>query len=183
MEAVKPRRGEMVINPHTKRMIKVGGSTWLKLVKEGMLQGEYEDDRVVGHTEPGQTSLEVEQEIRRVNRRLPKNQHAVRGRGRFENKLVIRRKQLSAEEVTRQVAETAAKTVINNIDTLAETKDEDIESILEQLILDEMMKVPSSTKPSTFRTKFKGEKGMGRAQHVQFVEVDPPDDFDDVEDY
>ena len=38
-----PRKGDIIINPNTSRPIKVGGRSWLKLVKEGVLEGRYSD--------------------------------------------------------------------------------------------------------------------------------------------
>lgn len=39
-----PNKGDMVVNPKTNRMVRVGQSSWKKLVKEGVLPGHYRVD-------------------------------------------------------------------------------------------------------------------------------------------
>jgi hypothetical protein len=36
-----PRKGESIFSPSTNRMIKVGGRTWMNLVKHGLISGVY----------------------------------------------------------------------------------------------------------------------------------------------
>ena len=39
-----PKKGDIIINPNTQRPIRVGGRSWLKLVKEGLVSGHYTDE-------------------------------------------------------------------------------------------------------------------------------------------
>ena len=38
-----PKKGDIIINPRTQRPVKVASRTWLKLVKEGIVEGRYTD--------------------------------------------------------------------------------------------------------------------------------------------
>ena len=51
MSAQQPisNKGDIVISPKTGRSIKVGSRIWLKLVKDGIISGEYSDDNVMAN--------------------------------------------------------------------------------------------------------------------------------------
>lgn len=90
---------EYVKNPLTGRQIKVGGELHRKLVREGRL--------ALGAPEPGEEAVDIgparvlgdlyvdnaanDKLIRKWNARLPDNEQAVRGRGAYAGKLVVRR--------------------------------------------------------------------------------------------
>ena len=40
-----PQKGSIIINPKTQRPVRVGSRTWLKLVKQGVLAGNYSDQK------------------------------------------------------------------------------------------------------------------------------------------
>lgn len=82
-------------NPKTGRLIIVGGKLWLKLVKEGLIKGEYTDSTVLCSIEPG----DVRAQILAVNKTLPLGEFAVIGRGKLSGKLVRRIKQASIKKV------------------------------------------------------------------------------------
>ena len=82
-------------NPKTGRMIVVGGKLWLRLVKEGLIKGEYTDSTVLCSIEPG----DVRAQINAVNKTLPLGEFAVIGRGKLSGKLVRRVKQASIKKV------------------------------------------------------------------------------------
>jgi hypothetical protein len=89
------KKGDLMINPLTKRSIKVGGRVWNKLVAQGIInpEGELEDDNVLNELP---TNLENEDDVDKLiedaNEELPDNQHAVRGRGKYKGKIVKRYK-------------------------------------------------------------------------------------------
>ncbi len=90
-----PQHGSFVLNPRTKRKVKVGGRVWLNLVKQGIFSPEFRDDKELHDVESGKDlrkEVEVEMKIKELNETLPPNQQAVRGRGRFKGKLVTRNK-------------------------------------------------------------------------------------------
>ena len=77
--------------------MKVGSRTWLKLVKEGLLEGRYSDPRELYHVQEGDN---VEEKILEMNRELPPNQQSVRRRGRYKDKIVKRNKKPSIKQTS-----------------------------------------------------------------------------------
>ena len=114
--------------------MKVGSRTWLRLVRDGVVAGQYRDpDELCDITEEDQLD-----ELRSTaNKTLPLGKQAVRGRGKHKGKLVVRHKPLNPTEMTRYTSKAAARALRQNIDTLE--PDGDLETQLEQLILAEMM--------------------------------------------
>jgi hypothetical protein len=137
MSSNTPRKGDIIINPKTQRPVKVGSRTWLKLVKEGLVEGRYSDPNELYEVKQPNQAEVVEQKIEELNQTLPSNQQAVRGRGRYKNKIVKRHKQPSTREITEHTAKTAARTVSQNIESLSEC--EDLEAQLENLIMNEIL--------------------------------------------
>jgi hypothetical protein len=95
-----PKKGDLMINPLTKRSIKVGGRVWNRLIAEGHInpEGEVEDENVLNvlpknleNEEEGEVE-DIEKMIQEANEQLPPTQHAVRGRGQYKGKLVKRNK-------------------------------------------------------------------------------------------
>ena len=89
-----PTKGAFVTNPNTKRAIKVGGRVYMKLVAQGILEGNYQDDNEVYQLQEDEydDDSKIEQYKEEYTKKLPKNQHVVKGRGRYKNKLVTRYK-------------------------------------------------------------------------------------------
>jgi hypothetical protein len=134
-----PNKGDIIINPKTQRPVKVGSRTWLKLVKEGLVEGRYSDPNELYKV---QKPEEVEGKIKELNKTLPQGQQAVRGRGKYANKIVRRNKRPNTQELTQHTAKTAARTIVKNVDKLQneDLDEEDLEKILERMILEEMLK-------------------------------------------
>lgn len=134
--SVKPvieSKGDIVMNPRTQRPIKVGSRIWLKLVKDGVLNGDYTDPNVVCEIDPHEAKEEIQQRIKTLNKKQPAGTHLVRGRGVYKNKLVKRNKQLNEQEVSKKTSKIASKLIAN-------TDDEDLEKKLETMIYNELMK-------------------------------------------
>ena len=82
----------MILNPKTNRPIKGGSGTFNVLVKEGFFSenSNYKDDNVC--TEYGEIPEDqLENTINEINQKLPLGTHAVRGRGKYANKIVKRK--------------------------------------------------------------------------------------------
>jgi len=137
-----PKKGDIIINPNTQRPVKVGSRTWLKLVKQGIVEGRYTDPNELGNLPEQYEEIppeEIEQKIEEVNKTLPRGQQAVRGRGRYKGKIVSRNKRLAPEEVSKYTTQVATRAVRNNIEAIQDYDDDDIEGMLEKMILAEMM--------------------------------------------
>ena len=89
----------IIINPKTKRPIKVGGRIWLKLVKDGLVEGTYSDPNEICDI----VEENLEEKIEEINRDLPNNQQAVRGRGKYAGKIVKRSKSVKARTAAKPV--------------------------------------------------------------------------------
>jgi len=81
-----------VINPRTKRPIKVGGRTWIKLVK-----GDPQIEKILGNE--GEFIDEMS---------LPENIQAVKGRGKYKGKIVTRNMKPPVKDIINHVIKTAA---------------------------------------------------------------------------
>lgn len=137
MSSIIPKKGDIVINPKTQRPVKVGSRVWLKLVKEGIFKGHYRDPNEL---EPINENETLEEQKKRLNEKLPKNQQAVKGRGKHKGKIVKREKGIDPVELSRYTSKSAVKAVKKNIDRLAlADDDEDIDKLLEKMIFEEMM--------------------------------------------
>ena len=137
MSSTTPKKGDIIINPKTQRPVKVGSRTWLKLVKDGLVEGRYSDPNELYEVKSSDQTT-VESKIEELNKTLPRGQQAVRGRGKYTNKIVRRQKRPNPQELTQYTAKTAARTIAQNVDKLDTY--EDLETQLEKMILEEMMK-------------------------------------------
>tara|TARA_R110000787_G_scaffold191748_2_gene303247 strand:- start:6397 stop:7050 length:654 start_codon:yes stop_codon:yes gene_type:complete len=150
-----PTTGDFVINPETKRPIKVGSRTWNSLVKKGILSGNYNDPNELSTIDEDEEEYIIEQKIKEINKTLPNTEHGVRGRGKFKGKIVKRNKKLSTREISKHTAKVASKTLTKNIDELVES--DDMESLLEQMILEDLCLI-SSREPQRVPKRSKVEK-------------------------
>ena len=148
-----PKKGDIIINPNTQRPVKVGSRTWLGLVKLGLVSGHYTDPRQLEEV-PEQYYEDnnyVEEKIETINKTLPRGKQAVRGRGKYKNKIVSRNTQPTSAEISRYTAQIASRAVNNNIDELVES--DDLEGMLEKMIMEEMMATRPATAPPVVRKR------------------------------
>lgn len=89
---------DIVINPLTQRPIKIGGRIYMKLVHDGIL---CKDDLLKNELATYDDESEARDKIIAHNNVLEDNLHAVRGRGKHQNKIVVRRKPISMKEPTK----------------------------------------------------------------------------------
>ena len=171
-----PAKGSIIINPKTSRPVKVGSRTWLKLVKEGLVDGLYTDPNELYNVQEGDN---VEEKIEMINKELPLNQQSVRGRGKYAGKIVKRNKQPTLRETAQYTAKVASRAVADPevLEQLQEA--DDFETQLENMILAEMMGKPilgSKGKPLQRR-----QTVAVRSQEEQYYEQ-PPQEYDEESD-
>ena len=172
-------KGEIVINPKTQRPVKVGGRIWRKLVKEGILEGRYADPKELYEIKDPSNVEEVEEKIEELNKELPMDTQAVRGRGRYKNKIVKRSKPASSEDVTRHTIKKAVRTVSDNLEDLNEC--DDLEAELEKLIMDELLapaKPKQKPKKKTLK-KYETDTEYEADDFESEIEYDADSDNDD----
>jgi len=181
-----PKKGDIIINTKTQRPVKVGSRTWLKLVKDGLVEGRYSDPNELYEVkEPA----EVEGKIEELNKTLPRGQQAVRGRGKYKNKIVRRQKRPDPQELTEYTARTAARTIAQNVDLIElPLRDnavlvnssgdtyEDLETQLEKMILAEMM----VGEPQAVRQVRRGRPKKAPVQQEQYY-TQAPQEYDEQE--
>jgi hypothetical protein len=149
MSSLPPKKGDIIINPNTQRPVRVGSRTWINLVKKGSLSGKFTDDNIIEEKYEELPEDQFEERIKKINEKLPVGTQAVRGRGKYANKIVRRNKPLSQEEITKSTVKKASRAVINNIDELDEIDYDEMEKQLEKLIMEEMLNTrPNKNKKS-----------------------------------
>jgi hypothetical protein len=140
MSSTIPKKGDIIINPKTSRPVKIGSRTWLKLVKEGLVEGLYTDPNELYNVQEGDN---IEEKIEMINKELPRNQQSVRGRGKYAGKIVKRNKQPTLRETAQYSAKAASRAVsdVEVYDDLVAnaSNQDDFETQLENMILAEMI--------------------------------------------
>lgn len=128
-------KGDLITNPNTGRAVRVGSKTWIQLVKKGLVD-DIVDDNILFREIP---ENERDEKIKELNQKLPEGVHAVRGRGKYADKIVKRNRQLTTEEITKNTVKKATKAVIENLDQLDECNFNNMSETLERLIMEELM--------------------------------------------
>jgi len=167
---------EHIINPRTQRPVKIGSRTWRKLVSDGIV----ENQKVNEPCELYELSEEdnVEQKINELNKSLPITEQAVRGRGRFRNKVVKRRKQPSTEIVAEHTIKTTASKLKdrNTYESLHENGnfDEDLET----MIMRELSKSLNVKAPSEYQVN----NNIVEEDEEDYEEDSSSEDYDEYDD-
>lgn len=173
-----PTKGEIIISPLTSRPVKVGGKVWKELARKGLVEVHYEDPNVL--SEPIENERELEAKRDELNHAMPPGKQAVKGRGKYKNQVVVRHREIP-NDLSKMASKAAATAIANNIDKLADIDEEDIESQLEAMILNEMSASVERThkpKPAKSPAPKKAARGPGRprknpdASKVAFVAED-----------
>jgi len=146
MPSSQLKKGDLIINPDTQRPVRVGSRTWINLVKKGVFQNNFSDNNVLEEKYEEMPEEEFEEKIKQINEKLPSGTQAVRGRGKYANKIVKRNKPLTQEEITKTTVKKASRAVVNNIDELDEIDYEQMEKQLERLIMEEMLSTKKNNK-------------------------------------
>ena len=139
-----PAKGDLVINPKTSRPIKVGSRVWLTLVKEGLIQGVYKDSHQLGEVNDNEN---VDEKIQELNKNLPINQQAVRGRGKYSGKIVKRSKPPSTRDTIKHTARTTARKIKDPEVYEDLQQSDDFEAQLEKMIMEELAGIASEPIP------------------------------------
>lgn len=87
----------IIINPLTQKPIKIGGRVYIQLVNDGILSAH--NDLLENELDTYDDNDDAKEKINDYNEILKdKNMHAVKGRGKHENKIVTRRKKPTINE-------------------------------------------------------------------------------------
>ena len=147
---------EIIINPNTQRPVRIGSRTWNNLVKQGVLEDNQNDSNIIEDNFKELSGAEFNQKIKDINEKLPVGTQAVRGRGKYANKIVKRSKPLSQLEITKSTVKKASKIAAKHIDEFDDSDYNDIEQRrLEKLIMDEMINTNKLPQKTTLKTNKK----------------------------
>ena len=169
-----PKKGDIIINPKTQRPVKVGSRTWLKLVKDGLVAGHYADPNEIYEVKEGDNEEEL---IQQFNENLPPTQQAVRGRGKYANKIVKRNKQPSTRATTQHTVRTTARKLKDPevYEQLQEA--DDFEAELENLIMAELAGI--TNEPVRVR-KTKKPNNLNNPQYEeQYYTQEPEQEYEE----
>jgi hypothetical protein len=116
---------EMLVNPLTKRPIKVGGKIHKKLIREGVMKGIIEKDENVLYEYGDKDDIDYLKT--ELNKKLPMRKKAVIGRkgSQYENKIVSRTRTPN----TKEIVDYTLNTIKNH---------SDIDAEIEQMIMNEL---------------------------------------------
>lgn len=126
-----PKKGDFIKNPQTGRPIKVGGRVFNRLVREGIIDGEYEDENELYDISDDYGDEAIEDKKKELSEKLPKTKHAVRGRGRYKSKLVVRNHKLTRKK-KKTINISSADRIMANLE--AGAYDDETAAQLQQLI-------------------------------------------------
>ena len=173
---------DYIRNPKTNRPVKVGSRVWRDLVKEGMVSSQnYQDEKELYALKPNDDPSQV---IQQLNKTLPRNKQAVRGRGMYQGKIVKKEKPYNNLEDTVNMVKKASCKAMKNMPPPESSDDEDWTNQLENLI---MMEIVQPSNASNQKKKVGiNPKSKALAQSKQdedYEEIQPPEeDSDDSDD-
>ena len=174
-----PKKNDYMINPLTKRNIRVGSRIWINLVKDGVIQGQYSDDNILAETEDIDDNT-ITDKINELNESLPIGVRAVKGRGKYQNKIVKRHSQITHQDMAKSTAKKTSKILSKNLEELSDLSQEDMETELERLILSEiMLGKPEIVRPKPIKIPAKSTNKRDSYYEVEPNEFDEEDDEDD----
>lgn len=128
---------DYVINPKTSRPVKIGSIVYIRLVKEGVLKNTVKNEKELYEYNDGE---DIESIKREINKKLPPSQVAVKGQGKYKNKIVVRNKQIPLQNIL-AVSQKATSSILqdeDNMKILANTDEEEWENEINRMILEEL---------------------------------------------
>jgi hypothetical protein len=151
---------DYVINPKTSRPVKIGSIVYTRLVKEGILKNTVKNEKELYEYNDGEDIESIKKEI---NKKLPASQVAVKGQGKYKNKIVVRNKQIPLHNVL-AVSKKATASILqdeDNMKILANTDEEEWENEINRMILEELhhpTKKPMKMKETKKQVKYQAQE-------------------------
>jgi rhodanese-related sulfurtransferase len=130
-----------IVNPKSRRNVKVGSKVWAKLIKEGVIVDTREaNEHEICNIPEDADDDTVDEMITSSNEDLPIGQQAVRGRGRYKGKIVKRAMKPTLAEMGQVTTKIASKIVRKKIDEGTLGQEDEDEDDLEKMIWEELLK-------------------------------------------
>ena len=167
---------DYVKNPHTNRPVKVGSRMWRTLVKEGSLSAEnFVDEKELYALKPNEDPTQI---IKELNKTLPRNKQAVRGRGMYEGKIVKKDKPMDNLEETVNIVKKASVKAMKQLVPESVDDEESWQTQLENLIMMELVKPVEKPTPKIAKKFGKSKPKQEEEEDYQEVEVEDVDSED-----
>ena len=146
---------DYVLNPKTKRMIKMGSKTYLRLIRDGVIaDSHYVGTQQIPNFETGENHINIEDlkgvDLKEVldeeTMKLENGLVAVPGRGKYKGKLVKRKKNVRTKDLATIATKASVRVIkdhlpeINNHSNHFQDDDEALEKLIQELVASEMMK-------------------------------------------
>ena len=146
---------DYVLNPKTKRMIKMGSKTYLRLIRDGVIaDSHYVGTQQIPNFETGENHINIEDlkgvDLKEVldeeTMKLENGLVAVPGRGKYKGKLVKRKKKDRTKDLATIATKASVRVIkdhlpeINNHSNHFQDDDEALEKLIQELVASEMMK-------------------------------------------
>ena len=159
-----------VNNPKTQKPIKVGGRVYNQLVHEGLLANEYTDPKVLYEVKETE---QVSDKIKDIDKELHPTEQAVRGRGKYKDKIVVRKKQPSIVDMAKITSKKAINVMKDEkqVQRLNDIDEEDWEHQLHNMIVAELQNPEVGTKEPI--KKLTPLKKVSLKQKKRYKEVHP----------
>ncbi len=97
------------------------------------MNNHYEDPKILYNLEIPKEN--IDEKITELNDKLPYTQQAVRGRGKYANKIVSRQKQHNIDLIAKSSAKKSAKLIKEKANQLEEYNKQEIESEIERMLM------------------------------------------------
>ena len=170
---------DYIRNPKTNRPVKVGSRVWRDLVKEGMVSSQnYQDEKELYALKPNDDPSQV---IQQLNKTLPRNKQAVRGRGMYQGKIVKKEKPYNNLEDTVNMVKKASCKVMKNMPPPESSDDEDWTNQLENLIMMEIVQAPKGINQKKKVGINPKSKAIVRQVEEDYEEIQPQEEDSDEE--
>ena len=159
-----------VKNPETGRPVKVGGRIWTRLVKKGIISDDgYKDPNILCESAPDNPKLKITE----INQSLPPEIEAVRGRGKYANKIVKRNKSVRRKPIVirQQSRDSASALSRDSASALSDTESSSDDDDLKDMILNELARSVHRSKPIKIPKKKKVHQPVYPQSDTDYTEI------------
>jgi len=128
-----------MINPLTKKPIKIGGRIYMNLIRDGIIKNQtYEDPKILDTINDDDKEEDIIIKKKKIKKNLNINENVVKGRGKYKNKLVKKHRQPKTSDVIKHTLNKTSRKLKDKkiYDSIYET--DDYEKNFEDMMLKEL---------------------------------------------
>lgn len=131
-------KSKFIVNPLTQRLIKVHGKTWLRLVKDGILETEKKENELAQCESKESAMIMKESLAKKYNN---KDQKVVRDRS--GKRVVLSKRKITRKEMDNRLSSITNQIIIDVKNGNINLPDKNAEEFIQEEILKRMMKKPT----------------------------------------